>query len=150
MYNTFTDDHFYFFLCGLIYRIVTGAVTGWIDLSGVAQISVIVVFEVLYLLLHLIRWPYASRSVNILHIIFASLRVISVILSLLYIESLAIADTTKQAIGWTQIILHFIVFLIMFIVPVRNLVVLITGIGDDELYESGVPPARMVWWRRQR
>lgn len=151
LYNAYTDDHFHFFLYGLIHRIITGALVGWINIPGLSQILVIFFSELYFLLQHLIRKPYASRHVNMLHILCGCFRIIIVALSFVYIEPFGIADVSKQIVAWSQIILHFAMFLlVLFAVPVRNLVVLMTGLADDELYEKSAPPARMAWWRRKK
>ncbi|KAI7881879.1 hypothetical protein K492DRAFT_161175 [Lichtheimia hyalospora FSU 10163] len=151
LYNAYTDDHFHFFLYGLIHRIMTGALVGWINIPGLSQILVIFFSEMYFLFQHLIRKPYASRHVNMLHILCGCFRVVIIALTLVYIEPFGIPDVSKQMVAWAQIILHFAMFLlVLFAVPVRNLVVLMTGLADDELYETSSPPARMAWWRRKK
>lgn len=151
LYNAYTDDHFHFFLYGLIHRIVTGALVGWINIPGLSQILVIFVSESYFLFQHLRRRPYASKHVNMLHILCGCFRIIIVALTFVYIEPFGIPDVSKQMVAWAQIILHFAMFLlVLFAVPVRNLVVLMTGLADDEIYETSAPPARMAWWRRKK
>ncbi|KAI7860215.1 hypothetical protein BDC45DRAFT_421095, partial [Circinella umbellata] len=124
--------------------------TGWFSVSGVAQMAVLLLFEAAYFTLHILRRPYASRHVNIQHIIFGAFRLVILFLNIGYLDTLEALDRNKQALAYTQITLHCIVFLMMFLFPIRNLVVLVTGLADDEINETGAPPARMAFWRRKR
>ncbi|KAI8137140.1 hypothetical protein BJV82DRAFT_490906, partial [Fennellomyces sp. T-0311] len=123
---------------------------GWFSVSEVAQIVVLLLFEVGYFVLHILRRPYASTHVNYQHFVFGGFRVVIMILNIAYVHDLEVLDRDKQAVAYTQIVLHCFVFLLMFAFPIRNLVVLLTGLADDELYEAGAPPARMAIWRRRR
>ncbi|KAI9494737.1 hypothetical protein BDB00DRAFT_740203, partial [Zychaea mexicana] len=124
--------------------------TGWFSSSGVAQMVVLVLFEAAYFALHIFRQPYASRHVNFQQILFGAFRLVITLLNITYVDTLNILDRNKQAVAYTQVTLHCIVFLLMFAFPIRNLVVLLTGLADDEIYEAGAPPARMAIWRRKR
>lgn len=151
LYNTFTDDKFYFFLISLLYRVVIGLMVAGFQTNGTAQLIVIILAEFTFLLLHFVLWPYASRPVNVQYIVLGVFRLVIVLLNIAYLDHLHILNRDKQAVAYVQVVLHCVVFLMLFFaLPVRNLVVLLTGLADDELYEMGVPPARMALWRRRK
>lgn len=149
LYNTFTDDRVYFFVVSLIYRVIVGVMIGGFQTSGLAQIIVVLLAEIAYVAMLYTLWPHASRQVNIQYFVFGLFRVVILILSLTYIESLHVLERDKQAVAYVQVILHCIVFIVMFAIPIRNFAVITTGLADDELYEDGAPPARMALWRRR-
>ncbi|ORZ00279.1 hypothetical protein BCR43DRAFT_413922, partial [Syncephalastrum racemosum] len=118
--------------------------------NGTVQLAVILVAEIGYLALQIIRWPHASYRVNVQYTALSVARVIITCLNLSYLSSFAVLNRNKQIVAYAQVALHCAVFLTLFAFPIRNLAVMLTGVGDNELYESGQPPARMTLWRRTK
>ncbi|KAG0180631.1 hypothetical protein DFQ29_000291 [Apophysomyces sp. BC1021] len=149
LYNTFSEDQFHFFIVIVVYRTLVGAMTGLFQVSGIAQIIVLIVVEISFYTLHWIKWPYADRTINKHYLVFGTLRLLVIVLSLAFVEGLDVRDQDKQIIACVQIVLHCCTVLIMFILPVKNLVIMLTGTVGDELHDKSFPPPRMALWGRR-
>ncbi|KAL0084915.1 hypothetical protein F4703DRAFT_1856647 [Phycomyces blakesleeanus] len=149
LYNTFTDDHVHFFVLLIVYKLFVGAMVGIFQTSGIAQLVVIILAETVLLCTLVVNYPYADRRINIQYAILSIFRITITFLNIAYIESLHVLNVTKQYIAYIQLVLHCIVYLMMFVLPVKNMVILAIGLADEELYDNTVPPARMAIWRRR-
>ncbi|KAG0172837.1 hypothetical protein DFQ30_009509 [Apophysomyces sp. BC1015] len=149
LYNTFTDDKFYFFIVIVVYKLIVGAMAGLFQANSIGQLVVIILAEAVFLVTHIMKQPHCDQHINHQYSVFGAIRLIIVLLNLAYLDVFHTLDRDKQCIAYTQVALHCLVFLLMFALPVKNLVVLMTGLGDDELHGSSRPPASMAVWRRQ-
>ncbi|KAL1914722.1 uncharacterized protein VTP21DRAFT_7980 [Calcarisporiella thermophila] len=150
LYNMFTDDTFQFFLVALVYRFVYGAILGLAHDSGTAQVVILCVVEGAYLVgLSLMR-PYADLGVNRFHQFFALLRTLIMCLSLAYIDAFRVGEGSKQYVGYVQIVLHWVAYLVFFVASSKTLLALVLGYDGDMLESLG---ARMwkarMWQSRQ-
>ncbi|KAI7868295.1 TRP-like family, partial [Spinellus fusiger] len=116
---------------------------GIFQASGVAQLTVILIAEVVLLSAHIRNRPYVDAGTNTQYTILSTFRLVITLLNISYVDSLKASITAKQYVAYTQVILHSIVFLCMFILPLKNLIVLAGGLGEDEIYNPTMTSARM-------
>ncbi|KAI7866981.1 hypothetical protein BDF14DRAFT_1807184 [Spinellus fusiger] len=115
----------------------------------VAQVAVLVTLESFYYALHWILQPYTDRAINIHYLMFGTLRCMAVWLSIAYIPQIGASAVARHWVAYLQIILHFVCLLVMLILPIKNLLILVTGMMDTDLFDAKLPPPRMVVWRRR-
>ncbi|CEG78012.1 hypothetical protein RMATCC62417_12677 [Rhizopus microsporus] len=150
LYNTFTDDQSHFFIILIAYKSIIAAMIGLFQTSGTAQLVLVILAETVLLLLIILAFPYADKTVNIIHIIFGFIRLLVLILNIPYLPEVKATTQIKQYVGYVQLAIHCLAFFLFFVLQVKNVVVMLTGLGEDELDESGRPPARMVIWRKRK
>lgn len=149
LYNTFTDDTFAFFLSIIVYKSVVAAMIGLFQTSGLAQIILVIIAECSLMAGLLYKLPYADSQVNYVHIMFGFIRITVLVLNIAYVPNLHASTMSKQYVGYVQLAIHCLAFFLYLMLQIKNLVTIITGLGDDELDETGKPPARMVMWRKR-
>ncbi|KAG1053602.1 hypothetical protein G6F43_004332 [Rhizopus delemar] len=150
LYNTFTDDQPHFFVILIVYKSVVAAMIGLFQTSGIAQLVVVLLAEIAICMIILSTFPYAEKSVNYLHLTFGFIRLLVLILNITYLPQVKATTLIKQYVGYTQLAIHCFAFFLFLILQIRNIVVVLTGLGEEELDESGRPPARMVMWRKRK
>ncbi|KAI9016432.1 hypothetical protein CLU79DRAFT_721231 [Phycomyces nitens] len=149
LYNTFADNKFYFFALTIVYKFIVGAAVAMGQPNPVSQVTILILVETIYYVLHWTQWPYADQAINIHYIMFGSLRLIATWLTIAFLPELNISLDARQWVAYIQIIIHAIVLLIMLILPVKNLFIMVTGMLDETLFDPSLPPPRMVLWRRR-
>ncbi|CAO3621917.1 unnamed protein product [Mucor hiemalis] len=149
LYNNFTDDTFHFFLAIVVYKSLVAAMIGLFQTSGLAQLILVIIAECAFMIGLLYRLPYADSQVNLVHMVFGFIRLVVLALNIAYLPNLQATTMSKQYIGYVQMAIHCLAFFLFLILQIKNLVTIFTGLGDDELNETGKPPARMVMWRKR-
>ncbi|KAI8890675.1 hypothetical protein K501DRAFT_205888 [Backusella circina FSU 941] len=149
LYNMFTYKYFYFFVIIISYRSITAAMIGLFQTSGVAQLVVVLVSELALLVGQMLKSPYADKQVNIQHCFFGAVRIVVLILNIPYIPQIESTVLNKQYVGYIQVSIHMLALFFYFILQIKNLIMLLTGLGDEELGESSKPPAHMVIWKKK-
>lgn len=149
LYNNFTDDTFHFFLAIVVYKSLVAAMIGLFQTSGLAQLILVIIAECALMIGLLYRLPYADSQVNLVHMVFGFIRLVVLALNIAYLPNLQATTLSKQYIGYVQMAIHCLAFFIFLVLQIKNLVTIFTGLGDDELNETGKPPARMVMWRKR-
>lgn len=150
LYNTYTDKESHFFVIIIAYKFVVAAMIGLFQTSGIAQLVFVLLAELAILLIISFTSPYADKSVNFLHVTFGLIRFIVLMLNIAYLDQVQATTHVKQYIGYVQLAIHCFAFLLFLILQVRNIAVVLAGLGEEELDESGRPPARMVMWRKRK
>lgn len=150
LYNQFTDDTFHFFLAILVYKSLTAAMIGLFQTSGLAQLVLVIIAEIALTLGIYFKWPYADGQVNAFHVVFGGIKTVVLLLNVCYLPSVEASTMSKQYVGYVQMAIHCLAFFIFMLFLIKNLIIIATGLGDDELDESGRPPARMVMWRKRK
>ncbi|KAL1915007.1 uncharacterized protein VTP21DRAFT_7712 [Calcarisporiella thermophila] len=149
LYNMFTDETFQFFLAMLLYRFLYGAIIGLTPSSresGTAQIVVLCAIELAYLVGLFLKRPYADNDVTNFHIFFSILRTTIMCFSLVYIEAFRVSEVSKQWIGYIQILLHCIAYLVFFVSSSLTLFALVFGYDGDVTESLGA----RLWKARLR
>jgi hypothetical protein len=150
LYNTYTDDTFHFFIALVVYKSLVAAMIGLFQTSGLAQLILVILAEVLLTLGLYFKWPYANSQVNALQFVFGLIRTLILFLNITYLPQLQVTSMSKQYVGYVQMAIHCFVYFLFLILQIKNAVIIFTGLGDGELDESGRPPARMVIWRKKK
>lgn len=150
LYNQFTDDTFHYFIAIIIYKSLIAAMIGLFQTSGLAQLILAILAEVTLTFGIFFKWPYADSQVNTFHIVFGCIKTFVLFLNICYLPNIHASVMSKQYVGYIQMAIHCLAFFIFFLLLVKNVIVIVTGLGDDELDESGRPPARMVMWRKRK
>ncbi|GAN03053.1 conserved hypothetical protein [Mucor ambiguus] len=150
LYNQFTDDTFHFFLAIIVYKSLTAAMIGLFQTSGLAQLVLVIIAEIALTLGLYFKWPYADSQANAFHVVFGCIKTVVLFLNICYLPSVHASTMSKQYVGYVQMAIHCLAFFIFMLFLIKNLIIITTGLGDDELDESGRPPARMVMWRKRK
>lgn len=151
LYSAYKDDTFAFFIYVLIYKALVGAMVGLFQTSGIAQVIVIIILETLYFIAYWFKVPYSDRSINNFHLGFGVLRIIISILNVLFVDEANLLDGDKQYIAYAQIFLHCVAFLVLFSVSMKNLLLIVTGMSNDDSHENSRLSAGLgLRWMRRR
>lgn len=110
LYNTYSDNAAGFALAPLIITFVRGTAIGAVQGSGIAQIVLLAICEVIFILtLHAFRPFHGPTSMNAYHTIFSAVRLTTVFLMISFAPSLGVTDGPKGWIGYAILLLHAIV-----------------------------------------
>ncbi|KAI8061527.1 uncharacterized protein B0P05DRAFT_457770, partial [Gilbertella persicaria] len=122
---------------------------GLFQTSAIAQIILVLLAELAITASYMVKWPCADNQVNIFHIFFGCIKSIILLLNICYLPQLEATSLSKQYVGYCQLGIHCLAFFIFLVLQIKNAVIILTGVTNDELDESGKPPARMVIWRKR-
>ncbi|KAI9275015.1 hypothetical protein EDC94DRAFT_654432 [Helicostylum pulchrum] len=150
LYNTFTDDKFIFFILVIVYKTLVAAMIGLFQTSGLAQIILVILAECTLMIAIMIKLPYSDGQVNFIHVAVGFIRLVVLALNIAFLPVIEATVLVKQYVGYVQMSLHCLVFFVFLTLQIKNLVIIATGLGEDELDETGNPPARMIMWRKKR
>ncbi|KAI9235950.1 MAG: TRP-like family, partial [Podila humilis] len=92
---------------------------------GIAQIAVLLVIELGYMMVIGFKWPYADSTENKFHIFLSLFRIAVTGCSIGYVHSLKATDYTRQILGYIQLALHLAVFIVMFALATWNTILVI-------------------------
>ena len=138
LYNTYSDDAAPFTMIPLFLQLVRGVAIGAVQPSGIAQLVLLAVCEVIYLLtLHAFRPFHSPTSMNAYHTFFAAARLLTTLLSVTFVPSLGITEGPKGWIGYVILIIHAIVLVFFFLLNAIQTVVEVaarrTGAGGESI-----------------
>lgn len=107
LYNTYCDDAAIFALVPIFLNFLRGIAIGAVQPSGIAQLVLLAICEVvLALTLNAFR-PFPSpTSMNIYHTCLALVRLISLLLSVAFVPSLGVTEPTRGWIGYIILLMH--------------------------------------------
>ncbi|KAK9454158.1 hypothetical protein V1511DRAFT_461080 [Dipodascopsis uninucleata] len=124
LYNTFTERGFMFCSIQLFLILWRGIVFGAVQDSGIAQIVLIAVAEVIYFLSINIFRPFNRlTSMNSYYMVLTAVRFLVSIFSLAFIPSLGINSVAKGWIAYVILLLHSLVLLLVFAVHALQVVI---------------------------
>jgi hypothetical protein len=137
LYNTYSDDAAPFAFIPVLLTIIRGIAIGAIQPSGIAQIILLAICEVILILtLHAFRPFQSNTSMNAYHTFFSSVRLFSTILMIAFVPSLGVAESAKGWIGYAILLLHGIVLVFgFFLNSLQTLIEVtarLTGAGADQ------------------
>lgn len=137
LYNTYSDNAAPFALIPVVLTFVRGVAIGVVQPSGIAQLVLLAICEVITILtLHAFRPFHSPTSMNAYHTFFAICRCISVLLMIAFAPSLGVTDGPKGWIGYAILLLHAIVLIFAFLLNAIQTFVEVgarlTGAGGDE------------------
>ncbi|KAI9791276.1 MAG: hypothetical protein M1816_004057 [Peltula sp. TS41687] len=136
LYNTYTDDAAPFTMIPLFLQFVRGVAIGAVQPSGIAQLVLLAICEVIFLLtLHAFRPFYSPTSMNAYHTLISAARLLTTLLSVTFAPSLGITEGAKGWIGYVILIVHAAVLIFCFLLNAIQTIVEVaarlTGAGGD-------------------
>lgn len=137
LYNTYSDDAATFALVPVLLTFVRGIGIGAVQPSGIAQIVILAICEVINIVtLHAFRPFHSPTSMNAYHTFFAGVRFASILLMVAFAPSLGVTDGAKAWIGYAILVLHAIVLIFGFLLnafqTIVEVVARLAGVGVDD------------------
>lgn len=137
LYNTYSDNAAPFALIPILLTFVRGVAIGAIQPSGIAQLVVLAICEVITVLtLHAFRPFHSPTSMNAFHTFFAIVRFSTILLMISFAPSLGVTDGPKGWIGYAILLMHAIVliggFLLNAVQTIVEVAARLAGAGGDE------------------
>lgn len=136
LYNTYSDEAASFALIPALLTFIRGVAIGAIQPSGIAQLVILAICEVILILtLHAFRPFHSPTHMNAYHTFFASMRLTAVLLMVAFVPSLGVTEPPKGWIGYAILLLHAIVLVFgFFLNAVQTLIEVgarMAGAGGD-------------------
>ena len=115
LYNTYSDSAATFALIPVMLNFVRGIAIGAVQPSGIAQLVLLAICEVIMILtLNAFRPFHSPTSMNAFHTFFAVVRLLVILLSIAFLPSLGIKDAPRGWIGYIVLLIHAIVLVFGF------------------------------------
>ena len=115
LYNTYTDDAPAFAFNYLLLTAFRGVAIGAVQPSGIAQLVLLAICEVVFILtLHAFRPFSPATSMNAYHTIFSFARLITTLLCVAFVPSLGVTEDSRGWIGYVILLLHGMVLIFGF------------------------------------
>jgi hypothetical protein len=137
LYNTYSDNAAPFALIPMFLTFLRGVAIGAVQPSGIAQLVLLAICEVITVLtLHAFRPFHSPTSMNAFHTFFAVLRFATILLMISFAPSLGVTEGPKGWIGYAILLMHAIVLICGFLLNALQTVVEVAarlaGAGGDE------------------
>lgn len=137
LYNTYSDDAATFALVPVLLTFVRGIGIGAVQPSGIAQIVLLAICEVINIVtLHAFRPFHSPTSMNAYHTFFAGVRFTSILLMVAFAPSLGVSNGAKAWIGYAILVLHAVVMIFGFLLnafqTIVEVVARMAGVGVDD------------------
>ncbi len=137
LYNTYSDDAAPFAFIPVLLTIIRGIAIGAIQPSGIAQIVILAICEVILILtLHAFRPFQSNTSMNAYHTFFSTIRLVCILLSVAFVPSLGVGEASKGWIGYAILLLHAIVLIFGFFLNSLQTIIEVAarrgGAGSDQ------------------
>ena len=115
LYNTYSDNAATFALVPVMLTFIRGIAIGAVQPSGIAQVVLLAICEVITILtLNAFRPFHSPTSMNAFHTVFAVVRLLTVLLSTAFLPSLNVKESPRGYIGYIILLLHGIVLVFGF------------------------------------
>ncbi|MCJ1383555.1 hypothetical protein MMC17_006669 [Xylographa soralifera] len=142
LYNTYSDHAAAFCLVPLMLTLMRGVAIGAVQPSGIAQLVLLAICEVVLILMLNAFRPFSSpTSMNIFHTLFAVVRLLTILLMVAFVPSLLVADAARGWIGYVILLLHgltlFIGFFLHSLQTLAEVIARLAGAGGEEGVEGG-------------
>jgi hypothetical protein len=137
LYNTYSDHAAAFALIPVLLTFIRGVTIGAVQASGITQVVLLAICEVIQILtIYAVRPFHPGTSMNLYHTIFASSRLLSIMLMVAFAPPLGVTDGPKGWIGYAILILHALVLVVGFFVnalqTIVEVIALMMGAGGDD------------------
>lgn len=154
LYNTFSDDATAFALIPVLLTFIRGIAIGAIQPSGIAQLVLLAICEViLALTLNAFRPFHSPTSMNAYHTFFAVVRFLTLILSVAFLPSLGVGDAPRGFIGYVILLMHAIVLVFGFFLNATQtlieVIARLAGAGGDGGVSGGAARGGLVKVRQK-
>ena len=145
LYNTFCDDAYTFALIPIFLNFIRGIAFGAVQPSGIAQLVLLAICEIIFVLtLNTFRpFPTAS-SMNLYHTLFGTIRFFTILLSIAFVPSLGVGDSSRGWIGYAILLVHACVLIFgFFLNAIQTLIEVFARLaGAGGRHDVGQGPAR--------
>ena len=149
LYNTYSDNAATFALVPVTLTFVRGIAIGAVQPSGIAQLILLAICEVINILtLNAFRPFHSPTSMNLFHTLFAVVRLITILLSVAFLPTLGVNDASRGWIGYVILLLHAIVLVFgFFLNAIQTLIEVLArlaGAGGEEGVGGGATRGGLV------
>lgn len=136
LYNTYSEKSTLFCFVQVIVLIFRSLALGAAQPSGIAQLVLLAICEIILILTLIALRPFSPRtSMNLYYAFFSVVRLLAVLFSVAFIPSLEVETAAKGWVGYVILILHGIVLVFGFFLnavqTIIEVLLRMTGVGDD-------------------
>lgn len=137
LYNTYSDNAATFALVPVMLTLLRGIAIGAVQASGVAQLVLLAICEVILILMLNAFRPFSSpTSMNAFHTFFAVVRLLTILLMTAFVESLNVDDAARGWIGYVILLMHAITFFVGFFLhslqTLTEVIARLAGAGGED------------------
>ncbi|TQV95765.1 integral membrane protein [Cordyceps javanica] len=141
LYNTYSDEAATFAFIPLVLQICRGLAIGAVQPSGLAQIVILAICEVIQIFtLNAVKPFQSPTSMNAYHTVFSCLRLVTILLMVAFVPGLGVTEGPKGWIGYAILVVHGCVlifgFLISALQTILEVVARMMGAGRDSTVGS--------------
>jgi len=122
-YDNYKRGYWWLFMPAIIYMFAKGCVIAAGNGHGLAQTGGQLIIESLMLILVLGTRPFATTSGNWVHVVIQTVRVLSVVCILVFVEELGIAQSTKTITGVVLIAVQSVLTMVLAILIAVNAII---------------------------
>ncbi|KAL8971347.1 MAG: hypothetical protein Q9183_001097 [Haloplaca sp. 2 TL-2023] len=149
LYNTYSDNAATFALVPVMLTFVRGIAIGAVQPSGIAQLVLLAICEVITILtLNAFRPFHSPTSMNAFHTFFAVIRLVTILLSVAFLPSLGVDDAPRGWVGYVILLLHAIVLVFGFFLnacqTLIEVIARLAGAGGEEGLGGGAARGGLV------
>ncbi|KAL8768066.1 MAG: hypothetical protein Q9209_005609 [Squamulea sp. 1 TL-2023] len=149
LYNTYSDNAATFALVPVMLTFVRGIAIGAVQPSGIAQLVLLAICEVITILtLNAFRPFHSPTSMNAFHTFFAVVRLVTILLSVAFLPSLGVEDAPRGWVGYVILLLHALVLVFGFFLnacqTLIEVIARLAGAGGEEGVGGGAARGGLV------
>ncbi|EEP76829.1 conserved hypothetical protein [Uncinocarpus reesii 1704] len=142
LYNTFSDSAAPFAWISVLLTFIRGIAVGAVQPSGIAQIVLLAICEVVLVLTIIAFRPFEyPTSMNAYYTVLAVLKCLTILLSVAFVPSLGVSDASRGWIGYIILLIHGVVLVFgFFLNAIQTLIEVIArllGAGGEGGVEGG-------------
>lgn len=150
LYNTYSDSAAPFALIPVFITFMRGVAIGAVQPSGIAQIIILAICEVILVLtLNGFRPFQGQTSMNLYHTFFALARLATILLMIAFVPTLGVTEAPKGWIGYVILLIHACVLVFGFFLNSAQTIVEVIaralGAGHDA--QNGAIRGSVLNWR---
>lgn len=149
-YNTYREKNLKFFIVQLYVNIARALAFGALQPSGIAQITILAICEIVLVLTVSGIKPYApATSMNAWQAIISLIRLLTILLMMAFVPSMDATDAAKSWIGYVILVIHALVMIFgFFFMAIQTLLELfIRGCGGADEGEAARGGLAKVSWK---
>lgn len=146
LYNTYCDDAAAFALVPILLSFARGVAIGALQPSGIAQIVLLAICEVVSVLTLVAFRPFPQpTSMNLYHSCFSIVRFLTILLGVTFVPSLKVPEAARGWIGYVILLLHALVLVFgFFLNALQTLIEVIARLAGAGGSEGGVTRGGLV------
>ena len=149
LYNTYSDNAATFALVPVMLTFARGVAIGAMQPSGIAQLVLLAICEVILILtLNAFRPFHSPTSMNAFHTVFSVVRLLTILLSVAFVPSLDVREAARGWIGYVILLMHAIVLVFGFFLnafqTLIEVIARLAGAGGEEGVGGGAARGGLV------